>query len=220
MIETRRLRLREWKKGDLAAFADLNAHPEVMTHFPSTLDRQQSDALVGRFSEHLNRHGYGFWAVEIREGAPFVGFLGLSNVSFEAHFTPSVEIGWRLAREAWGKGYAQEAARAVLRHAFDVLKLREVVSSTVPANIRSFTLMERIGMKRNASDDFEHPNLPRGHPLRHHILYRLDARQWSRMGPSDPAKSQIGSGGTSVAQGQIDRHGGEESQQLDEGNQE
>jgi ribosomal-protein-alanine N-acetyltransferase len=172
-IETSRLVLREWHTSDLAPFAALNADPKVMEHFPSCLTREESDDLVVRIEAHFGKHGFGLWAVEVRDAARFIGFVGLSTVWFESHFTPCVEIGWRLARAYWGCGYAPEAARAALRFGFETLGLDEIASFTVPANLKSRRVMEKIGMIRNPGDDFDHPSLPAGHPLRRHVLYRL-----------------------------------------------
>jgi RimJ/RimL family protein N-acetyltransferase len=169
---TPRLRLREWRDTDFPAFAALNADPEVMLHFPEMLDRAASDALAERIVAHFDRHGFGPWAVEVPGVADFAGFVGLMVPAFDAHFTPCVEIGWRLARTAWGHGYATEAARAALDYAFGTLKLDEVVSMTVPANLRSRAVMERLGMTRLPADDFDHPRLPQGHALQRHVLYR------------------------------------------------
>jgi ribosomal-protein-alanine N-acetyltransferase len=160
-------------EADRAPFAALNADPEVMRHMPRLLSREESDAVVQRLQAHFERHGFSFFAVELPGVAPFAGFIGLLHCPFEAHFTPAVEIGWRLAREHWGKGYVTEAARACLDYAFSELALDEVVSITVPANTRSWAVMERLGMRRDPSEDFEHPLLPEGHPLRLHVLYRL-----------------------------------------------
>jgi RimJ/RimL family protein N-acetyltransferase len=165
--------LRRWRLEDREPFAALNADPVVMEHFPSTLARTESDALAERIEAHFGRHGFGLWAVEIPGVTPFAGFTGLSVPAFEAHFTPCVEIGWRLAREHWGKGYATEGARAALRFGFEQAGLAEIVSFTTPANLASRRVMERIGMRHSPSDDFDHPGLPEGHPLRRHVLYRL-----------------------------------------------
>lgn len=172
-IRTGRLLLRRWRVGDRAPFAKLNADPEVMRYFPAPLTRRQSDELADRIEQHFADHGYGLYAVERRAGGEFIGFVGLSRVGYDAHFTPAVEIGWRLARQAWGSGYATEAARAVVAHAFEVLALDDLVSLTVPANEPSRRVMERIGMTRDPDDDFDHPSLPAGDPLRRHVLYRL-----------------------------------------------
>ncbi|MDR3621819.1 MAG: GNAT family N-acetyltransferase [Paludisphaera borealis] len=172
MIQTDRLILREWLDDDLAPFAALNADEHVVEFLPGPLSREQSDATAARIRDHFARRGFGLWAVEVPGIAPFIGFVGLSVPSFEAHFTPCVEIGWRLAREHWGRGYATEAARAALRFGFDELGLDEIVSFTVPDNLRSRAVMERIGMQRSPVDDFDHPSLSAGHRLRRHVLYR------------------------------------------------
>lgn len=137
------------------------------------LDEPESDLLFQRINEHLRKRGFGLFAAELRDKASFIGFVGLAVPSFEANFTPCVEIGWRLSADHWGRGLATEGARAVVGYAFGQLALDELVSFTVPANIRSRRVMEKIGMTHNAADDFEHPNLPEGHPLRRHVLYRL-----------------------------------------------
>jgi RimJ/RimL family protein N-acetyltransferase len=172
MLQTDRLILREWRDDDLAPFAALNADDRVAAFLPGTLTREQSDATAARIREHFARRGFGFWAVEAPGVAPFLGFVGLSVPSFEAPFTPCVEIGWRLAFEHWGRGFATEAARAAVRFGFDELGLDEIVSFTVPDNLRSRAVMERLGMRRSP-DDFAHPKLPDGHRLRRHVLYRL-----------------------------------------------
>jgi ribosomal-protein-alanine N-acetyltransferase len=171
-IVTPRLRLRRWMPEDRAPFAALNADPRVMEHFPKCLDRTESDAMVDRIEAHFARHGFGPWAVEVKDGAPFIGYIGLAVPRFDAHFMPAVEIGWRLAFHAWGKGYATEGARAVLTFARDELRLSEIVSYTAPSNRRSIRVMENIGLQRNERDDFDHPLVPEGHPLRRHVLYR------------------------------------------------
>ena len=151
----------------------MNADPRVSEYLPTPLSSEQSDAFVGRIEAHFQRHGFGLWAVEVPGATPFAGFVGLSTPRFEAHFTPSVEIGWRFGPEYWGRGYATEGARAALAFGFDVLRLEEIVSFTVPANVRSRRVMEKIGMTHNPGDDFDHPSLPEGHPLRRHVLYRI-----------------------------------------------
>ncbi|GIU88749.1 MAG: N-acetyltransferase [Acidimicrobiia bacterium] len=180
-LRTGRLRLRAWRPADREPFAALNADPEVMRHFPAPLTRAESDAAADAIAAGLARLGWGLWAVEVEGegGAPFVGFVGLSVPAFAAPFTPCVEVGWRLAREHWGKGYATEGATAAVGFAFGVLGLDEVVSFTVPANRRSRAVMERLGMTHDPADDFDHPRLPEGHPLRRHVLYRLPRGRWS-----------------------------------------
>jgi ribosomal-protein-alanine N-acetyltransferase len=178
ILTTARLRLRQWREEDLAPFAALNADPQVMEFFPKVLTRAESDAVAGRIRDHFARHGFGLWAVEAPGAADFVGFVGLAIPSFEAHFTPCVEIGWRLAREHWGHGYATEAATAALAFGFGDRALEEIVAFTVPANIPSRRVMGRLGMRRSPSDDFEHPAIADGHPLRSHVLYRLRRADW------------------------------------------
>lgn len=174
-ITTERLRLRRWVAADGAPFAEMNADPAVMHHFPTPLSRSESDALADKIAGHFDDHGFGLWAVEIPRVSSFAGFVGLSVPTFRTHFTPCFEIGWRLASERWGQGYATEAAQAVVTYGFDVLALKEIVSFTVPNNTRSRRVMERLGMTHAAADDFDHPGLPEGHSLRRHVLYRLAA---------------------------------------------
>lgn len=177
-LHTARLRLRGWRTEDLRGFAALNADPEVMRHFPSVMSRAQSDAMARRIQAHFALHGFGQWVLERREQPGLIGSLGLQQVGFEAAFTPAVEIGWRLQRAHWRQGYALEAAEAVLAHAFDVLQLNEVLAFTVPANLPSQALMQRLGMQHQVEQDFQHPLLPEGHPLRRHVLYRLSQASW------------------------------------------
>lgn len=172
-LRTPRLLLRPWRVEDLPPFAALNADPRVMVHFPRTLDRTASDALAADIQADLEANGFGLWAVEVPGVAPFIGFVGATEPDFAAPFMPAVEIGWRLAFAHWGLGYATEAARAVVAHAFGPVRLDELVSFTVPANTRSRAVMERLDMTRSPADDFDHPKLPEGHPLRRHVLYRL-----------------------------------------------
>lgn len=177
-LSSERLILRPWRDDDLDALAALCADPEVMAHFPAVLDRAGSAELLGKLMAHQAEHGFTFWALERREDAAFIGFTGLARVGFAAPFVPAVEIGWRLARPFWGQGYALEAARRSLQFAFEDLQLNEVVSFTVPANQRSWGVMQRLGMHRDPADDFEHPGLPLGHPLRPHLLYRIKREDW------------------------------------------
>jgi RimJ/RimL family protein N-acetyltransferase len=170
-LRTERLILRRWLPSDRSVFAALNADARVMEHLPAVLTRDESDALAAHIERHFDRHGFGLWAVEIPGAVPFAGFVGLAVPGFDAHFTPCVEIGWRLAVEHWGLGYATEAARATLVFAFGEAGLEEVVSFTVPENLRSRRVMEQIGMARNPADDFDHPNAP--DRLRRHVLYRI-----------------------------------------------
>jgi RimJ/RimL family protein N-acetyltransferase len=181
-IETARLKLRRWREEDRAPFAAMNADAEVMEHFPTVMTREQSDASYERIQKHFARRGFGVWAVEA-EGE-FAGFTGLMHPGFEAHFTPCVEAGWRLARRFWGKGIATEAARMAVRYGFEQLLLDEIVSFTIPANARSRRVMEKIGMRH--SGDFDHPALAEGHPMRRHVLYRLSRSKWLEMSQPPP----------------------------------
>jgi RimJ/RimL family protein N-acetyltransferase len=182
-FRTERLLLRRWRPADRESFAALNADPLVMKHFPSTLSRQESDALFEQVEAAFQQNGFGPWAVEVTNVAPFIGFVGLSVPRFKAHFTPCVEILWRLAAQYWNCGYATEAARATLRAGFDVFQLKEIVSFTVPANLASRRVMDKIGMRHDEADDFDHPSFPDGHPLKRHVLYRISGQCDSSSAP-------------------------------------
>jgi RimJ/RimL family protein N-acetyltransferase len=178
-LTTQRLILRQWREEDLAPFAALNADPEVMRYFPAPLTPAESDDFA-RFAQGMIAvHGWGLWAVEVRDGAPFIGFVGLGRPRFEAHFTPAIEVGWRLDRPHWGHGYATEAAAAALTFAFEALQCEEVVSFTSLLNERSISVMQRLGMSHDPADDFDHPALSDG-PLRRHALYRMPRERWLR----------------------------------------
>ncbi|HEY0035146.1 MAG TPA: GNAT family N-acetyltransferase [Longimicrobium sp.] len=174
-LTTARLVLRPWRDDDLAPFAALNADPRVMEFFPAVLSCAESDGLAARIGQHMETHGFGLWAVEVPRVAPFIGFVGLMTVSPALPFAPAVEVGWRLAREHWGRGYATEAARAAVEFGFGVLGLGEIVSFTTERNGPSRAVMERLGMTHSPAEDFEHPSIPAGHPLQPHVLYRLRA---------------------------------------------
>ena len=179
-LETERLSLRRWRDEDREPFARINRDPAVMEFFPALLSRAESDELVDRSEAHFQQHGFGPWAAEERASKEFIGFVGLSVPGFEAAFAPCVEIGWRLANSHWGKGLATEGARAAMQHAFESLKLPGLVSFTVPANVRSRRVMEKLGMMHNPADDFDHPNVPMGNRLRRHVLYRLSRKEWGQ----------------------------------------
>ena len=172
-IETDRLLLRRWRDQDREPFARINADPIVMEHFPAALSPAESDRLIDNIEAHFERQGFGLWAAELRATGEFIGFIGLAVPRFQAAFTPCVEIGWRIDTAYWGMGLATEGARAALHLGFGNFRLDEIVSFTVPANLRSRRVMEKLGMTHDPRDDFDHPNLPVGHPLRHHVLYRL-----------------------------------------------
>jgi len=172
-LRTERLLLRGWRASDRAPYAALNADPVVMEHFPAPLTRSESDDHVDRMAATLDAQGWGLWAVEVPGEADFIGFIGLAVPGFDAPFMPCVEVGWRLARSAWGQGYAPEGARAVLASAFDELGLDQVVSFTSVGNAKSRRVMEKIGMTHDPSEDFDHPNVAEGSPIRRHVLYRI-----------------------------------------------
>tara|TARA_E500000318_G_scaffold102043_1_gene106068 strand:- start:8045 stop:8584 length:540 start_codon:yes stop_codon:yes gene_type:complete len=173
MIETERLTLRRWRETDREPFAALNASAEVCEFLPKQLTREESDAFADRIDAHFEERGFGLFAVERKDSGAFIGFTGLSVPRFEAPFMPAVEIGWRLGHAHWGAGFATEAARAALAHAFGPLGLEEIVSFTVPANLRSRGVMKKIGLHHDPADDFDHPMLEPGDPLRQHVLYRI-----------------------------------------------
>ena len=172
-LETPRLILRRWKASDREPFARLNADPRVMRYFPSTLSQAESDEMAERIQRRIAERGWGLYAAELRSTGDFIGFIGLSMPGFEAHFTPCVEIGWRLAAEFWNRGLATEGAQAVAAHAFEKWRLAEIVSFTTEQNLPSRRVMEKIGMTHDPLDDFDHPRLAVNHPLRRHVLYRL-----------------------------------------------
>jgi RimJ/RimL family protein N-acetyltransferase len=176
-LRTARLLLRNWREEDRSPFARLNADPEVRAHLGGAVDRATSDGEFGRGRAMIDALGYGFWALERLADGAFLGFCGIKPVSFEARFTPAVEIGWRLAREYWGQGYASEAARISLEYGFETLGLAEIVSFTVPANLRSQAVMHRLGFR--ADGGFDHPKLPEGDALRWHLLFRLARAEWA-----------------------------------------
>ncbi len=197
-LRTERLLLRRWRSGDREPYAAINADPQVREYFPDILTRSLSDAQIDVFEQHFEQHGFGMWAVVLRAGDPgrgggdsggddgddgeLIGFTGMDLATYDAHFTPAVEIGWRLARRHWGHGYATEAARAALAFGFEQLECVEIVACTAPANLRSRAVMERLGMSWDPREDFDHPDVAAGHPLRRHVLYRLSAAEWRRGG--------------------------------------
>ena len=178
-LTTERLILRPWQTEDLEPFAQLNADARVMEYYPSTLSREESDRFAERISQELLQNGWGLWAVSVPGVSDFIGYIGLSRVEYPYPFAPAVEIGWRLAYDHWGKGYATEGAKAAIKYGFDKLGLNEIVAFTTPKNIRSRRIMEKLDMHHAPEDDFDHPKLPEGHPLRRHVLYRLRSIQLS-----------------------------------------
>lgn len=172
-LQTKRLILREWQDSDIPAFAAMGQDPRVMEFFPRLIGEEESRDYVTSFRQHFAENGFGLFAVELKENHQFIGFVGLARVPFETHFTPAIEIGWRLASQHFNKGYATEAAREVLRFAFEELQLNEIVSFTTLTNKPSQKVMAKIGMTHDAKDDFFHPKLPHDHPLSQHVLYRI-----------------------------------------------
>jgi RimJ/RimL family protein N-acetyltransferase len=183
MLTTPRLILREWRDEDLAPLAAMTTDPEVMRFFPDIRDRPRSDAWAARVRAHIERHGFGIWAVEAPGVAPFIGFVGLSTIPPDFPTGPGVEVLWTLDRPYWRRGYALEAARAALDDGFTRLRLNEILSFTAAVNTPSRGVMERLGMQRDAGGDFDHPRVPAGHKLRPHVLYRI--------GPPDEASSDV-----------------------------
>lgn len=173
MIKTPRLVLREWRDSDVDEFAAMSVDPRVMEFFPSPLDRSRVIAQIARYRAQFAEHGFAFLAIEAPGVADFIGLCGIAPVRFQAPFVPAVEIGWRIAYEHWGRGYAPEAAKAVIDYGFDTLKLPEIVAFAVVANAKSRRVMDKLGMTHDPADDFDHPSLPEGSPLRRHVLYRI-----------------------------------------------
>lgn len=173
VIQTQRLALRPWIPADREPFSRINADPRVMEFLPAPLSVNESNQLADRIDAHFRERGFGLFAAELRQNHSFIGFIGLSVPGFHASFTPCVEIGWRLSAEHWGQGLATEGAQAVVRHAFEALGIDDLVSFTVPGNSRSRRVMEKLGMTRDPAEDFDHPGLPYGDPMRRHVLYRL-----------------------------------------------
>ncbi|TNE63297.1 MAG: N-acetyltransferase [Alphaproteobacteria bacterium] len=175
MLETDRLILRPWRAEDREPFAALNADPEVMRYFPAVQTCDESDASVDRVMAGIMARGYGFWAVELKATGKFIGFIGVQDAPDYLPCAPAFEIGWRLARGTWGQGLAPEGARACLAYAFSALKADEVIAITAAINLPSRRVMEKIGMTQVVDGDFEHPKVPDGHAVRHHVLYRVVA---------------------------------------------
>lgn len=177
-IITNRLILRDWQTEDLEPFAAMNQDVRVMQYYPSTLSLAETKTYIEKITAHLKQHGFGLYACALQDTNEFIGYVGLNIPSFNAHFTPCVEIGWRIAFQHWGKGYAPEAARAVLKIGFENFNLNKIVSFTAKQNMRSRRVMEKLGMEHNPAEDFHHPNLPPDHALSLHALYRLKKSDW------------------------------------------
>jgi len=175
-FESERLRFRRWSEADKLPFAQMNADDEVMKYFPNKLTRAASDAFIGRIEKHFEEFGYGLWAVEVKETGVFIGYIGFYQATFEADFTPCIEIGWRLSRESWNEGYATEGAKACLDYGFKELKFSEVYSFTSVINIKSINVMKKIGLEKVG--EFNHPRLEQGNPLRAHVVYKLEKEKY------------------------------------------
>lgn len=178
ILETERLRLRTWKEGDKQALITISQDPEVMQHFPSIPSNDDVKNLFDKINQHQKDKGYSLYAVELKSTADFIGFVGLLTVGYQAHFTPAVEIGWRIAKAYWNKGYATEAAKAVLKKAFFDFKLHEIVSFTTTTNLASQRVMQKIGLHHSTHDDFDHPRIDKNNPLCRHVLYRLSKKDY------------------------------------------
>ncbi|MCL2896736.1 GNAT family N-acetyltransferase [Brenneria tiliae] len=175
-----RLILRQWQQVDRGAFAAICADPQAMEFLLPLPTVDDSNGWIDRQIAHQSTHGFCFWALEDKTTGDFIGTAGLVRIGYDAHFTPAVEIGWRIARKFWGKGYAPEAARAALAFGFRQLKLDEIVATTVAANVKSRRIMAKLGMTHDAADDFDYPRVPDGHPLKSVMLYRLSREQWMK----------------------------------------
>lgn len=190
VIKTERLIMRPWREADFDSFARLNADPRVMEYFPGVLTQEESYRFAQRICNAMQQQGWGLWAVSIPDVADFIGYIGLSQVNFAADFAPAVEMGWRLAYDFWNKGYATEGAQAVLKYGFEKLHLNEIVSFTAMNNMRSRRVMEKIGMYHDEKSDFDHPNVPEGHELRRHILYRIRTGHFTQVHETPPDNFQ------------------------------
>ena len=178
LIETERLILRTWKKEDADPYFKINQDPKVIEHLPSSLTIDQVNDFIDRKNIHQEKYRYSLWAVESKESSALMGFIGLNYTDWKSHFTPAVEVGWRLGSQYWGNGFATEGAQASLEYGFKTCGLKEIVAYTVPKNSRSIRVMEKISMKHDRNGDFTHPKLAADHPLSQHILYRLTADEY------------------------------------------
>lgn len=173
-LQTERLLMRQWRDTDREPFAAINADPEVMAHYPAPMTREQSDAALAKLAAGIDATGIGLWALERRDDSALLGFVGIRNVPFEAHFTPAVEVGWRLRRDTWGSGYATEAAQECVRYGFETLGLEQIIAMARPDNWPSRRVMDRLGMWHDEAGTFRYP--PAGEPgSSDYVLYRLDA---------------------------------------------
>ncbi len=177
IINTERLLLRQWQPQDSELFAAMNTDPEVMRYFPDTKSKQESEDSISYFKESIEQKGWGFWATEVRQSGEFIGFIGIHSPRGEFAFSPCIEIGWRISRKFWRRGYASEGAQAVLKFAFEQTELNEIVSMTSKLNTPSIGVMKKIGMI-DSGMNFMHPALPAGHRLSEHVLYKISKSEW------------------------------------------
>lgn len=178
IIYTDRLILRPWCESDFKVYAKINADPRVREYFSTLLTEEESNQQIRHFMVRIEESGWGIWAVSVPGVSEFIGFIGLEQIDFTAHFTPAIEIGWRLAYEFWGQGYATEGAIAALKYGFETLKLDEIVAIATKENYRSRHVMEKIKMHHDPKEDFDHPKISEGNKLRRHVLYRLKHQEW------------------------------------------
>lgn len=181
VIETERLILRTWKKEDADPYFQINQDPKVIEFLRGALTMEQVNDFILAVNNHQDRHGYTLWAAELKKTGELIGFIGLNYTDWESHFTPAVEVGWRLGSQYWSKGFATEGAKAALNFGFKQCGIKEIVSFTVPANVRSIRLMEKIGLQRDANGDFAHPKLAADHPLSRHVLYRITVDEYPKI---------------------------------------
>ncbi|MBX9770450.1 MAG: GNAT family N-acetyltransferase [Candidatus Obscuribacterales bacterium] len=177
-LETERLFLRHWQESDVEPFCAITSDPEVRRYYPNVLSASETKTLVVRIKAHFEKENFGLWSVELKSTGEFIGYTGLQKPTIEAHFMPCVEIGWTIAKKHWGNGYAPEAAAKALEDGFTRIGLDEIVSFTTVSNDKSIRVMEKLGMTRNPKDDYSHPLLPQGHPLKPHVLFRLSKSEW------------------------------------------
>ena len=172
-LQTSRLILRNWKQNDIEPFAILNSDPRVCEFLPNVLSQEETLTSVIKIQSHFKKHAFGLFAVELISTKTFIGFVGLKYFSFDSHFTPSVELAWRLSWKNWGQGLATEAAQKVTQYGFETLGLPEILAITAKNNQGSRRVMEKLGMFTNEDENFLHPQLEYSHPLAEHILYRF-----------------------------------------------
>jgi len=178
-LKTERLILRPWEERDLKPFSHINCDPQVMEFYPHLLNYDESAALMHKMIADFSLRGYGFWAVEKQISSTFIGYIGLNYWDLQMPFSPCIDIGWRLSSKEWGHGYAIEGATAALDFGFQIIQLEEIVAMATSGNIRSHRVMQKLGMKSDPQENFEHPKVPKGDPLSLRLLYRLSKQEWT-----------------------------------------